>query len=150
MAPLCRLCRHGEWTLYWLDDYFPCSPGGGPVYARAHGNELWAMLLQKAFAKSVGAYDRLVGGFAHEALIDITGCPTVKLDFKDPSVKRQLESGELFDVLSQSDKERCCHILVVVGQQATADNPVGQWGRGGRATFVCCTSLWPLQPMRPP
>ena len=46
---LCRLCRHGEWTTYRLDDYFPCSPGGGPVYARAHGNELWCLLMQKVW-----------------------------------------------------------------------------------------------------
>lgn len=34
-----------------VDDYFPCAPGGTPVYARSHGTELWAMLLEKGYAK---------------------------------------------------------------------------------------------------
>ena len=79
------------------------------MYARAHGNELWVMLLQKAFAKSVGSYEALIGGFAHEALIDLTGCPTLRMDFNDPSVKKLLDSGALFDMLCKFDGEKYVH-----------------------------------------
>jgi hypothetical protein len=64
-----RLCISGEWTDVRLDDFIPCSPLGGPVYARNHGNELWVLLVEKAFAKAMGAYSALEGGFAYEALM---------------------------------------------------------------------------------
>ena len=37
-----------------VDDLFPCFPDGGPAYSRNHGNELWVMLLEKAYAKLRG------------------------------------------------------------------------------------------------
>jgi calpain-15 len=46
-----RICKNCQWRVVTVDDYFPCIPGAGPVYARSHGNELWAMLVEKAFAK---------------------------------------------------------------------------------------------------
>jgi calpain-15 len=46
-----RICKNGQWKVVTVDDYFPCIPGAGPVYARSHGNELWTMLIEKAFAK---------------------------------------------------------------------------------------------------
>lgn len=46
-----RICKSGQWRQVVVDDYFPCIPGAGPVYAKSHGNELWAMLIEKAYAK---------------------------------------------------------------------------------------------------
>jgi hypothetical protein len=46
-----RICKGGIWRSITLDDYFPCKPEAGPVYSRANGNELWVLLLEKAFAK---------------------------------------------------------------------------------------------------
>lgn len=49
-----------------IDDYFPCYPGRGPVYARSNGNELWVMLLEKAYAKIHGGYFSIRGGDSYE------------------------------------------------------------------------------------
>ena len=51
-----RLCKNGEWQVITIDDYFPCRKRGGPCFARGNGNELWVMLLEKAYAKLHGNY----------------------------------------------------------------------------------------------
>lgn len=71
-----KLCKNGEWLTVTIDDYFPCFPLGSPLFSKAHGNELWVMLLEKAYAKLHGNYFSLRGGYANEALQDLTGCPT--------------------------------------------------------------------------
>lgn len=81
-----KFCKNGEWVTVTVDDYFPCYPEGEPLFARAHGNELWVMLLEKAYAKLHGNYYLLRGGFVHEALLDLTGCPTISYDLDDEYV----------------------------------------------------------------
>ena len=54
-------------------DFFPCGALSGPIYAKASQNELWVMLLEKAFAKYNGSYASLAAGKPFEALIDLTG-----------------------------------------------------------------------------
>ena len=51
-----RLCKNGEWVAVTVDDYIPCYPDGEPIFAQCHGNELWVMLLEKAYAKLHGNY----------------------------------------------------------------------------------------------
>jgi calpain-15 len=75
-----RLCKNGEWQQVTVDDYFPCTESGVPVFTVTEGNDLWIMILEKAFAKLAGSYLALRGGFAHEGLQDLTGCPTIYLD----------------------------------------------------------------------
>ena len=46
-----------------LDDYFPCDPmSGKPLFARPQGNELWVLLLEKAWAKINGSYGNIDAG----------------------------------------------------------------------------------------
>jgi hypothetical protein len=68
-----------------VDDYFPCTADGGPIFSRSHGNELWVLLLEKAYAKIHGNYYTLRGGFANEGMMDLTGSPTESFDFEDPA-----------------------------------------------------------------
>ena len=42
-----QFCKAGRWTTLVVDDFVPCAPEGGPIYARSHGNELWVILLEK-------------------------------------------------------------------------------------------------------
>ena len=64
-----RLCKNGDWVVVTLDDYFPCMPQGGPIYSRANGNELWVLLLEKAFAKVHGSYSSIKSGWPFEAMV---------------------------------------------------------------------------------
>jgi calpain-15 len=56
------------------------------MFSRAHGNELWVLLLEKAYAKLHGSYKNIVGGLPHEAMMDLTGCPTTTFSFKEDNV----------------------------------------------------------------
>ena len=99
-----KLCKNGEWMEVTIDDYFPCTLNGGPIFSRANSNELWVLLLEKAYAKIHGNYYTLRGGFANEGMMDLTGSPTECFDFEDPNCQEQIQSGEFFRKLKQFDE----------------------------------------------
>ena len=100
-----RLCKNGQWQTVTVDDYFPCWPGGGPSYSRSHGNELWVLLLEKAYAKLHGSYAMIKMGWAYEAMLDLTGAPYATVRFEDPDVQERYKSGDLWDDLCHWDQK---------------------------------------------
>ena len=88
-----------------VDTLFPVYEATGqPCYAKAKGDELWVMVLEKAYAKVMGQYGRMNGGEPGDALADLTGAPYYTVPAKgcaDPDalwnelLKRQAE-GFLF------------------------------------------------------
>lgn len=98
-----KFCKNGEWVEVTVDDYFPCTPGGGPIFSRAHGNEMWVLLIEKAYAKLHGDYYALRGGFANEGMIDLTGCPTTNYDFTKPLQQERIKNGQLWADLMDYD-----------------------------------------------
>ena len=61
-----RLFHPGEkeWKVITIDDRMPCQAGTKqPLFTKQVGDELWAQLLEKAFAKLCGSYSHLAGGF---------------------------------------------------------------------------------------
>ena len=73
-------CR-GAWRKFSIDDYIPCcahawQEGRGSArlkFSQLNGNELWVMLLEKAFAKLCGSYKNLGGGSTIWSLRAMTG-----------------------------------------------------------------------------
>ena len=58
-----------------VDDRIPCHGGSRePLYAQHKGNEMYILLLEKAFAKFAGGYANLVGGYSVVAWMALTGC----------------------------------------------------------------------------
>jgi calpain-15 len=88
-----KLCKNGEWVSITIDDYFPCYPMGAPVFCRNEANEIWVMALEKAYAKIHGHYYLLKGGTVAEALLDLTGCPTITYCFSDEVTQQEIEKG---------------------------------------------------------
>lgn len=82
-----QFCKHGQWCHVRIDDYIPCRPGGGgPVFSQANGPELWVLLVEKAYAKLHGSYYSLRSGYCFEALMDLTGAPTLYRRFDEDVV----------------------------------------------------------------
>lgn len=66
----------GEWNVVILDDLIPCSKSTKkPIFAKPKGNELWAILLEKAWAKVNGGYINTVAGMASEVIECLTNFP---------------------------------------------------------------------------
>jgi calpain-15 len=56
------ICFEGTWQAVWVDDYFPCYKNTGPIFCRSKEQELWVMILEKAWAKINGSYGNIVAG----------------------------------------------------------------------------------------
>lgn len=82
----------------FIDDYIPCNKGTKePKFAKHHNNEMWAMLLEKAFAKMYGSYAALEGGLMSWGLTAITGNPAVLFDKNNGRFWRSAQGGYYTD-----------------------------------------------------
>eukprot|EP01034_Spumella_vulgaris_P035448 gene35448-43707_t len=91
-----------------VENLFPVhdvNEAGGPIYSRCNGNELWVLLLEKAYSKLCGSYEAIKSGWAYEGMMDLTGAPykTIRLD--DADLKPRIESGQLWTDLLNYDLE---------------------------------------------
>ncbi|KAJ8319152.1 hypothetical protein KUTeg_004243 [Tegillarca granosa] len=92
---------YGKWIEVIVDDYLP-TDGYRLIYAknREEPNEFWAPLLEKAYAKLHGCYQALDGGKLNDAIVDMTGCISERIDLSDKSKI----PANLYDILWKSFK----------------------------------------------
>ena len=98
------LCKNGEWKDVTVDDRFPCGRRG-PLFSRSNGDELWVLLLEKAYAKLHGSYMLLRDGWPVEGMIDLTGCPTISITFEEEEGQEKINDGSLWRDLMRFDEE---------------------------------------------
>lgn len=124
------LCIAGAWERIPVDDRLPATKGATRislmgvevvprrlVYCGAPRRQLWAPLIEKAYAKYCGGYDALVGGNAAESLSVFTGWPVMEFDLGEgdagdaevlfAKLLSSHESGYLM-VLSSTDSPEHC------------------------------------------
>lgn len=101
----------GMWTEFVLDDFFPVIDNGrGAVqfaFSRTSEDEIWVMLLEKAYAKAYGNYHRIVGGDPVHALRDLTGAPFDRIE--DMNEK---SPDEIWNKVVQAERKGwvlCCY-----------------------------------------
>ena len=80
----CYFRVNGIWKLVLVDDYLPCygSWGLNFSFTSTNGNELWVVLLEKAWAKLNGCYAKVIGGEANEIFEVITNTYSEKIKIK--------------------------------------------------------------------
>ncbi|XP_069810629.1 calpain-8-like [Dendropsophus ebraccatus] len=82
-----RFWQLGEWFEVVVDDQLPfLDDGGNCNFLSAippNGNEFWPCLLEKAYAKLVGSYESLDGGYSADAFRNLTGALSISSDLKD-------------------------------------------------------------------
>lgn len=81
------------------------------------------MLIEKAFAKLHGSYAALTIGAPYEAMIDLTGAPTICLHFDDEEVLAKAEDGSLWRLLCLYEVKGCV-MTVSIGTEAE-DESIG-------------------------
>lgn len=79
------LCLNGIWEEIILDDFAPVTQDNRLAFNSSGAEELWVVLLEKAWAKVHGGYLNIEAGLTREALRDLTGA-SAKTYFtkKDP------------------------------------------------------------------
>ena len=65
-----------------------------PVFSKANGNELWVLIMEKAWAKLHGSYQRIEAGNAANVMHDLTGAPAETIDIEDETMFDRLLEGE--------------------------------------------------------
>ena len=66
-----------------VDDYFPVDSNSRLAFAGSKGQELWVMLIEKAWGKVHGDFYTIEGGDSRESLAAITGAPVEYNRHKD-------------------------------------------------------------------
>lgn len=70
-----RMFYNGKAIEVVVDDFIPCTKDSRPKFSRANGPELWVVILEKAWAKIHGCYERIAAGNTYLTIRDLTGAP---------------------------------------------------------------------------
>lgn len=101
-----------------VDDYVPCdSRSGLPKYQKLNSNEMWPLLLEKAFAKFRGGYDKIEGGNPLDALQTLTGYVG---EYNFVSKDKEI-TDKLFEKLQVCDNNLCLMAAGTVGRDNTLE-----------------------------
>ena len=77
----------GKPQIVIVDDYLPAlKRTKRPVYAQSKGNEIWVMLLEKAWAKVNGGYANIISGLPSEAIEFLTGLGSLVYDTENRDI----------------------------------------------------------------
>jgi len=113
-----------KWKIITVDDFVPCvksSSGEGDgvfrsqetdkhgkvwpqtLYAHPHGHEIWALILEKAFAKLCGCFAAIEGGITEWGIMVMTGQPAWRYNIEGKKFNR-------VNLIAQQDKndKRAC------------------------------------------
>ena len=112
-----KICKGGMWVEVTVDDMFPCEPNGNPIFSGCVNNEIWVMILEKAYAKVHGSYFLLKGGFVNEALLDLTGLPTSCYNLKDEYVVDFIRNGQFWELMKYFENEGYLLSLSTYGEE---------------------------------
>ncbi|XP_060049552.1 calpain-10 isoform X2 [Erinaceus europaeus] len=79
----CRVWQFGHWVEVTVDDRLPCLQGRLCFSRCGREDVFWLPLLEKAYAKVCGSYERLWAGQVADALVDLTGGLAERWSLKD-------------------------------------------------------------------
>ena len=105
-----KLYIDGRPQIVIVDDYLPIEKSTRqPCYAQSKGNELWVMLLEKAWAKVNGGYANIISGLPCEALEFLTGFGSLAYDTENLTDEDDINEykNEIVKNVQIADKNNC-------------------------------------------
>ena len=114
------ICRIGVFEEVILDEYFPMKYGNKLKFCRTKNREIWAMLIEKAYAKVFGAYWNIGygGGCSVNGLKDLTGAPS-----EIYSISQSTDNDQMWKTL----KNYLARNFIIVGS-TSEDKTMGSTG----------------------
>ena len=96
-----QLYINGERRTVVVDDYFPYD-SATETWAFSQPSrvdntrlsEIWVLVLEKAWAKLHGSYERIEAGFAENVLRDLTGAPTEVIETNDETLWGRVQEAD--------------------------------------------------------
>lgn len=81
-----------------VDTRIPYNPQTKtPLYGRCDQlDEFWVPLMEKAYAKLHGTYEKLHGGSISESMVDLTGGVSEKFYLRAPEIVESIEGGQFW------------------------------------------------------
>ena len=81
-----RLCRQMAWEEITLDCFLPHLPFDQTLFFETHYNMIWPQVLEKAYAKNRGGYERMSCIPLQNILADLSGCPIELYELKKKGI----------------------------------------------------------------
>ena len=105
------LCRDAWWRDVVIDDYVPLvrypkkSLTDAPAFCHnvLQPREMWAAMIEKAYARLCGSYSSISTGYFHEGISDLTGFPCEKIKWEERKADNTLHSLISSTMASNSD-----------------------------------------------
>lgn len=95
-----QLFIDGEWQIVFLDSYFPVVKGTKKLkFSQANQEELWMILLEKAWSKINSSYSNTISGWPSDPFVVFTGASCEKHSIA------KTDKSELWKILESSDKQ---------------------------------------------
>ena len=110
-----KFFKEGTWVSVVIDDHFAFNKLQQSLFCRgADKNEIWAMMVEKAYAKLHGGYEDIIDGDVEYALKDLTGGNSIAVDTsKDPKFMEKVAQGKFWVGLKAQLKSgvvgACCN-----------------------------------------
>jgi hypothetical protein len=100
-----KFYKTGKWRYVHIDDHIPCRQSGKVHYTRnANPNELFAMLIEKAYAKLHGNYEAVSCGLIEKLFQELTPAAGVQTFRIDKMAKNTL-CDELWEAMEKAKEK---------------------------------------------
>lgn len=139
------LCIAGEFQEFYLDDKYYCksnaySTAKPLAFAHNNGEEIWAGLIEKAYAKAYGSYFDIEAGMGDKAFFDLTGAPSEEIGIEQRFITS--DGRERVQVMDHNEKEELFRkmlrydnhaYIMTAGTKGTGEKDMGNGIAGGHA-----------------